>query len=191
MILKWFFDYLYILVSNFQRSVGECSIHSCSCPSYLVVQYIFAIAVFMFYTGTLQYLLKLTNALRFYGKKINAKFSRFLISIWMAQRIHLLFSEFLSCQSEKKEDFSRQLETDAIWLCTKVVSIVYERRKVHDRDIGWHYLGLGVLLIGWIWLQLWHGSVVAWHFNWFSSADWRIKISNDLASTQLVFRALK
>ena len=54
----------------------------------------------------------------------------------MAQRIHLLFSEFLSCQSEKKEDFSRQLETDAIWLCTEVVSIVYERRKVHDRDIG-------------------------------------------------------
>ena len=57
----------------------------------------------------------------------------------------LLFPEFLSCQSEKKKDFSRQLETDAIWLCTKVVSIVYERRKVHDRDIGWHYLGLGVL----------------------------------------------
>ena len=55
----------------------------------------------------------------------------------------LLFPEFLSCQSEKKKDFSRQLETDAIWLCTKVVSIVYERRKVHDRDIGWHYLGLG------------------------------------------------
>ena len=61
----------------------------------------------------------------------------------MAQRIQLLFPEFLSCQSEKKEDFSRQLETDAIWLCTEVVSIVYERRKVHDRDIGWLFLWLG------------------------------------------------
>ena len=78
----------------------------------------------------------------------------------------LLFPEFLSCQSEKKKDFSRQLETDAIWLCTKVVSIVYERRKVHDRDIGWHYLGLGVLFkVGCVWLQLWRGSVVAWHFE--------------------------
>ena len=96
----------------------------------------------------------------------------------------LLFPEFLSCQSEKKKDFSRQLETDAIWLCTKVVSIVYERRKVHDRDIGWHYLGLGVLFkVGCVWLRLWRGSMVAWHFDWSCGAKWPSKCQMTLRAS--------